>query len=157
MTSTRLTDARQSLWDALTNWPATSSWKRYLAEGDPNLQNEKGPTSRQDLPAVRITPTRVQFAWETQLYMQYDYVLDVTVWRSTLAEIEASMQDVWEAIIRCHPDDSTVPYTRAALSKTPEQIGVQFGLRAIGKDSKLLVWVGIMTVGLITTDMPHSA
>ena len=155
MSSTQLTDARQSLWDAIANWDTTKNWKRYLSEGDPNLQAERGPSARQDLPAIRIMPARVQFAWETQLFMQYDYVLDVTVWRMTLAEMEASMQDVWEAIIRCKPTGSSVPYTRAALEKTPEQLGVQFNLRGIGRESRLLVWMGVLTVGLVTTNQPH--
>lgn len=154
MPSTQLTDARQSLWDALTNWPATSTWKQYLAESDPNLQIERGPSGRNDLPAIKIGPSQLKFEWQTQLYMRYSYVLDVTVWMKTLTEIEAAMQDVWEGIIKSAPAGE-LPYTRDALAKPPDQLGIAFALKAIGKESKLLVWTGVMTVGLVTENRPH--
>ena len=157
MTSTQLTDARNSLWDAITGWTATSTWKQYLAERDPNLQTERGPSGRNDLPAVRIMPAKINFEWQTQRYMNYDYVLDITVWQKTLTEVEAAMQDLWEAIIRCCPPASTLPYTRAALSRPPQQLGVSFALKSIGHQDKLLVWTGVMTVGLITEEQPHGS
>jgi len=156
MPSSQLYDARKSLWDAIENWNATSGWKRFKVETDPNKTLEMFPTAYQDIPAVKILPANVKFEWETQLYMQYDYVLNITVWMYTLPLIEAAMQDLWEGIIRCCPDASTVPYTRAALEKPPEQLGVQFNLVGIGKESKLKAWSGVMTVGLITTNTPHS-
>lgn len=156
MTSSQLTDARTSLWNAIEHWTATSTWKRYKVETDPNKTLEMFPTGHQDIPAVKILPATIKFAWETQLYMQYDYVLNITVWMHTLPQIEAAMQDLWEAVIKCKPTGSNVPYTRAALEKPPEQLGVQFSLVGIGKENKLKAWSGVMTVGLITTNTPHS-
>lgn len=154
MPSTQLTAARESLWDAITNWPATSGWKQYLATADPNLQIERGPSGRNDLPAVRIAPGSIKFEWQTQLYMDYSYVLDITVWQKTLPLAEAAMQDLWEAILQSAPVGE-LPYTRAALARPPHQLGITFALKNIGRDAKLLVWAGTMTVGLVTQSRPH--
>lgn len=155
MTSTQLTDARNSLWDAIDGWEATQNWKQYRCEGDPNLLSERGPSAPTDLPAIRIMPASIKFEWQTQLYMSFDYTVDVTVWQLRLVSLEAAMQDTWEAVRKCCPPASTVPYTRSALAKPPQLIGERTELKYIGKTNKILAWSGVLTLGLITENTPN--
>lgn len=154
----QLTSMRNAVWDAITNGSGTGKTVfRQFRQEEPGSRLPPGPTGYNDLPAVMVTPAKIDNQWVTQRYQDFDYFLDVTVFDTTLADAEGSWEQIWKAVIQTVDPESGLPYTRAAQGKPAALIGSTIERKRIGKEEKHTVWVSRMTFGLRTQDQPHGA
>lgn len=144
-----LTDARESLWDAIDNWPAVQ------ALGLRQFRNEKkfgvvgmAPTGLGDLPAISILPSSVKPEWATNRAMSFEYVLDVRIYTNYLDEAEDAVEKIWQALYQCRPDGETASYVKLATGYNPKQLAISIEPVAIGKEGANLCLRTTLTVGL---------
>lgn len=105
--SSRLTTARQSVWDAIDNWPAlATTFKKKFRFESTQLRAESveathrpdGPTSQADLPAIAIFPSAVFPKWATNLQKDHPYSLDIIYW--TPGKHVDKSEEIWDELIK---------------------------------------------------------
>lgn len=164
-----LTVARESLWDAIDNWPelkrqpddvgASIFNQLYRFDDEMPLLDEIAP-SLAELPALAIMPTSVTPAWYTNEMQTWPVLFDVVLWTQdwSLPEPEDLMEKVINAIYRAtasSPPGNTVPYVKAATGYYPQRLGpISFARSRVGEEQTLKVIVTTAVVTLRTQKDP---
>lgn len=154
-----LTDARQSVWTAIDNWPpladASTSTGRvfnatYRFDDEMALLSEIAP-SLSDLPALVILPLSAVPAWYTNEMQVWPLLLEITLFTQdwNLGQAEDLIERVCDAIYQSHPAESSVPYVKSATGYYPQRLGpIAFHPTRVGKDQKLKVIQTKLTIAL---------
>lgn len=126
-TELNLTAARNSLWDAIDNYPGTSGAfaQTIRFNKEESLVQEMGkPPSISDFPAIMIKPASCSPEWWTHEMANWPVVYDVHIWTQdwALPEGETLIEKVLEAFWRATPPDSTVTYVKQATGYYPYKL-----------------------------------
>lgn len=136
--SNPLTDARNSLWDAVNNWPAlTGQFKEKFRVDDSSQSMSDITPSDGQMPTLVILGTGIKPDWETNEMQAWHIVYALTIF--TPLDQPLAEQLVWEvirAVWQSHAEDDPVPYVKRATGYWPEQTGqIQWKTGQVGTSS----------------------
>lgn len=120
-----LTDARQAMWQAIRNWPATrSAFKRQFDFDSESAAVVSPKPSPSDFPLISIFPTSVDPRWWVYSAQEWTYALKVEIWVKDwiLTPAEQLVRAVVAAVFRSstNPNDANVaPYVEAQIGRLP--------------------------------------
>jgi hypothetical protein len=142
--------ARNSMWDALHNWPETTGV--FVTEFDFNQAVDQidivggvPVISISDFPAIAIMYSSMTPEWFAHEQARWTLLFSVCIWTQDHAypEGEDLIENVWDALYRATPAGETVTYVKKATSFYPKLVQsgqplfVQVGPRG---ETKATLW-----------------
>lgn len=137
------TTARESVWNAINNWPALTgkfARKKDYVTLARNIENATS-VSLADLSAIEILPGNTQIAWDTNRMEKVDYVLNVGIMGLALPTIEQLATDVWDAIYNAKPPGGAMSYVRTATGYNPMNLQVSWAVRRSTDSGQKLTFI----------------
>ncbi len=121
----RLTIARNAVWEAIDNWPALRyRFQRSYKTDDDLAELQLRDPAPHELPAVALYWGAFTPDWKNNRMQEWPIVTRATVWvpgdQHTLAE--RLIEHVFDAIYQAKPTGSTVPYIHAATGYPPRRV-----------------------------------
>jgi len=113
----KLTTVRQSLWDAIDNWPALATTFQKKAKNDeelPSLDLDKDAPEQDCCPAIAIWPQTEDPRWFENANQLVTATYEIRVWTNGWI-LEPSEEIAWEirnAIFRSKPTGGTDTYIK---------------------------------------------
>ena len=151
--STKTTDARTALWNAIEACPALNpggesvfkrKFKHETGEGG-TLQTIIG-TAIGDMPSIEVMPGRQDFKWQTQRMADFPYNVDVRRVGTRLYRLEQYAQDIIKAAWQQAATEGGVPYVKVATGYHPQAVSVSVPTLAKIGDRAQAVKAWAMTV-----------
>lgn len=115
--SSRLTQARRAVWDAIDNWPglANTFRQKFRFESGPQdgavpeaAHRPDAPSAHADLPAIAILPGAVTPRWASNLQQDHPYTLTIRYWTAgrCIDRSEALWDEIIKAVHRAKPGEN---------------------------------------------------
>lgn len=101
MATPHLTAMRQSLWDAIENWPAFDGvWKQvWKFESVGAMREQDLVPSRGRLPAVAIVPASAESGWVTNQEQAINYAVEIVIYTDRVDIRRGEL--LWQEMVRC--------------------------------------------------------
>lgn len=120
MATPHLTAMRQSLWDAIENWPAFNDvFKQMWKFESVGAMREQDITpSRGKLPALAIVPSSGESGWVTNQEQEITYSVEIVIYTDRIDVRRGEL--LWQEMVRCFwqsaPSGTTRTYIAAATN-----------------------------------------
>jgi hypothetical protein len=135
-----LTAARNSLWQAIDNWPDLVGVFAQTFRWNEAVDFQTDEPSPSDFPSLSIRPTTLKPEWFNNDTQQCSLLVNVRLWTQdwTLPEPERRIEQVLDAIYRCVPPDQKQTYVQLATGFDPIPLqNITFARAKAGNDKSV--------------------